>query len=131
MRRIALLVVLVGVIAATASCRAPGRRGGSIEPLIPQPSPRPAVPVVIEVYGTSGLRFEGSYGELGESKRVTGVVPSRLAFNTVQAFSVTMQKRMDKGELGIQVMVGDRVVHRSSTTREFGLVTYTHRVPSQ
>lgn len=131
MRCIVLLVVLVGVIAATASCRAPGRRGGSIEPLIPQPSPRPAMPVVIEVFGTSGLRFEGSYGELGESKRAGGAVPARIAFQTVAGFSVTLQKRTDAGELGIQVTVAGKPVHRSSTTREFGLVTYTHRAPSQ
>lgn len=131
MRHVALLVVLVVVIAATASCRAPGRRGGSIEPLIPQPSPRPAMPVVVEVFGTAGLKFEGSYGELGESKRAGGAVPTRIAFQTVSGFSVTLQKTTDKGELGIQVTVAGKPVHRSSTTREFGLVTYTHRVPSQ
>jgi hypothetical protein len=126
-----MLVVLVGVIAATASCRAPSRRGGSIEPLIPQPSPRPAMPVVVEVFGTAGLQFEGSYVELGESKRAGGAVPARIALQTTEGFSVTLQKRTDAGELGIQVTVGGRQVHRSSTTREFGLVTYTHRVPSQ
>ncbi|MDI6773597.1 MAG: hypothetical protein QME77_13575 [bacterium] len=131
MRRIALLVVLAGVIAATASCREPGRRGGSIEPLIPQPSPRPAMPVVIEVFGTSGLQFEGSYGELGETKRAGGAVPARIAFQAVEGFSVTLQKRSDTGELGIQVTVAGKPVHRSSTKREFGLVTYTHRLPSQ
>jgi len=124
-------MVLVGVIAATASCRAPGRRGGSIEPLIPQPSPRPAIPVAIEVFGTSGLQFEGSYGELGEAKRAAGAVPARLAFQSTEGFSVTLQKRTDVGELGIQVTVAGKPVHRSSTTREFGLVTYTHRLPSQ
>lgn len=130
MRHIVLLLVLAGVIAATVSCRAPGQRRSNIEPLIPQPSPRPAVPVVVEVFGTAGTKFEGSYGELGEAKRAGGAVPARIAFETVEGFSVTLQKRTDAGELGIQVTVGGRQVHRSSTTREFGLVTYTHRTPS-
>ncbi|MBM3471184.1 MAG: hypothetical protein FJX73_10415 [Armatimonadetes bacterium] len=130
MKRISLLVLLVGISAVAASCRAPGQRGGGIEPLIPQPSPRPAIPVVVEVFGTSGLRFEGSYGELGESKRAGGAVPASIAFQTVEGFSVTLQKRTDTGELGIQVTVAGKPVHRSSTTREFGLVTYTHRVSS-
>lgn len=127
-RRAALLLLLLAVAASGAACRATGRRG-SLEPLIPQPTPRPAIPVVVEVFGTPGVPFEGSYGELGQTKTAKGNVPARLTFETTAGFTVSLQKRVDKGELGIQVIVGGKAVHRSSTIREFGLVTYTHRVP--
>ncbi|MBI3998207.1 MAG: hypothetical protein HY355_04170, partial [Armatimonadetes bacterium] len=100
----------------------------------PGAAPTPSLPaqnVVIEVFGTPGLRFEGSMGELGATKSVTGTVPTRLTFQTRVGFSIVLQKRTPEGELGIKVTVGDKVVNQASTKKEYGLVTYTHQPPGR
>jgi hypothetical protein len=86
---------------------------------------------VIEVFGTQGLRFEGSYGELGQSKPIAGDVPRTLTFRTGVGFSVALQKRTRAGELGLRVMVDGKVASQSTTTKEYGVVTYTHRLPGK
>ncbi|MGQ0550579.1 MAG: hypothetical protein ACT4PY_13025 [Armatimonadota bacterium] len=83
--------------------------------------------MTIEVFGTPGLQFEGSYGALGETQPVAGTVPTRLTLRSAIGFSVALQKRTKDGELGIKVIVGDRVVNQSSTKKVLGLVAYTHR----
>lgn len=132
-RMIRLAIVLVAVVIAGSACSGaglPGRR--TREPAAPaQAPPHPVTSVTIEVFGTPGLRFEGSYGELGDTKSVGGTVPARLTFDTAVGFTVALQKRSNEGELGIKVTVAGRVVNQVSTRKEYGLVTYTQRVPTR
>jgi hypothetical protein len=83
---------------------------------------------VIEIFGTSGTRFGGTYGELGASQSVEGTVPTRLAFEYRGAFSIALQKRVPAGELGMQVTVNGKPVERVKTTKSFGVVTYKHGI---
>jgi hypothetical protein len=83
--------------------------------------------VVIEVIGTQGVRFGGSYGAPTDLKSIESTVPARLTFNTLAQFSVALQKRGTAGELGIIIMVNGREVNRATTVKPFGVVTYVHR----
>jgi len=123
-------VLLLAVILLTSACQSPmvrSRRQGTQPVAVATPSSA----VVIEVVGTQGLRFEGSYGELGQPKPLAGDVPRTLTFRTGVGFSVAFQKRTQPGELGIKVMVDGKTVHESTTTKEHGVVTYTHRLPGK
>jgi len=126
-----VIILLLIVLAASACGRgtSPGR--GSREPLIASASPVPKSAVVIEVFGTPGLRFGGSYGELGAPQTVTGVIPTKYTFEMASGFSVSLQKRGDGGELGILVTVDGRILHRSTTQKESGLVTFIYQISSK
>ncbi len=125
-----LACVLLLVVALTSGCRATSSRGRG-GPQAPVPAATPTAAVVIEVFGTEGLRFEGSYGELGDTKPVSGTVPARLTFKTGVGFSVALQKRTPQGELGIKITVEGKVVSEAKTVKEYGVVTYTHRLPGK
>ncbi len=122
--RIAVLLVALAVLGSAC--------GGPIGRQRPDPARPPAVPVAttpvtIEVFGTPGLQFEGSYGALGETQPVSGTVPTKLTLKSVVGFTVALQKRAKDGELGIKVIMDGRIVNQSSTKKVLGLVTYTHR----
>jgi hypothetical protein len=80
--------------------------------------------VVVEVFGTSGTRFGGSYGELDDPKTIEGMIPARLTFEMRTGFVIALQKRTQQGQLGIQVAVDGRPVNRVTTTKPFGVVTF-------
>jgi hypothetical protein len=123
-------VLLLAVILLASACQTPmvrSRRQVSQPVVVATPSSA----VIIEVVGTQGLRFDGSYGELGQPKQLAGDVPRTLTFRTGVGFSVAFQKRTQPGELGIKVMVDGKTVHESTTTKEYGVVTYTHRLPGK
>ncbi|MBI3997870.1 MAG: hypothetical protein HY355_02475, partial [Armatimonadetes bacterium] len=67
MGRIILLIAAVAL--AASACQSPSFRRRAEPGAAPTPS-LPAQNVVIEVFGTPGLRFEGSMGELGATKTV-------------------------------------------------------------
>jgi hypothetical protein len=129
------LILIVGAALAGAGCgRTP--RAQTSRPQVrgidaPTPQARATVSamVVVEVFGTPGARFGGVLSELGmQPKSVEGTVPTRLTLETGAGFRVALQKRAgDNGELGIAVSVNGRQVSRSTTKREFGVVTFTHR----
>jgi hypothetical protein len=121
-----LLCSLIVSACGTRPARPLGREGG----LVSLPTPPPASTVVVEVFGTTGLRFGGSYGELGQPKAYEGAVPARLTFEHRTGFSIALQKRATDGELGIQITVDGRPLNRITTTRPFGVVTYTYRADS-
>lgn len=128
-----MLLLIATLIVSACGTRSSRTRGGR-EALVTFPTPGPASAVVVEVFGTSGLRFGGSYGELGQPRSLEGTVPARLTFEHRAGFSVALQKRTAEGELGIQIMVDGQPVNRSTTSRPFGVVTHTRRagsVPAQ
>jgi hypothetical protein len=127
------LLLIATLIVSACGTRSSRTRDGR-EALVTFPTPGPASAVVVEVFGTSGLRFGGSYGELGQPKSFEGTVPARLAFEHRAGFSIALQKRATDGELGIQVTVDGQSMNRVTTSRPFGVVTYTRRaggVPAQ
>lgn len=126
-----VILLLIAVLAASACGRPPGLSRAGREPLIAPAPPAPTSSVVIEVFGTPGLRFGGSYGELGAPQTVIGVIPSKYTFHTRSGFSVSLQKRGDGGELGILVTVDGRILHRSTTKKESGLVTFVYQISSK
>src|SRR3990172_6750078 len=95
-----VLLLLVTVIVSGCGTRSSRTRDRQ-DALVRLPTPGPASAVVVEVFGTSGLRFGGSYGELGQPKSFEGTVPARLAFEHRTGFSIDLQKRATDGELGI------------------------------
>ena len=123
-------VLLLAVVLLASACQNPivrSRRSSAQ----PAPLATPSSAVVIEITGTRGLRFEGSYGELGAPKQLAGDVPRTLTFRTGVGFSAAFQKRTTQGELGIKIMVDGKTVHESTTTKDYGVVTYTHRLPGK
>lgn len=123
-------VLLLAVVLLASGCQGPiarNRREGRRPVALATPSSA----VVIEVFGTQGLRFEGSYGEFGQSTAVAGEVPRTLTFRTGLGFSVALQKRTQAGELGLRVIVDGKVVSQSATTKAYGVVTYVHRMSAK
>lgn len=122
-----LTILLLALVVLGSGC------GGPIGRRRPDPAPQQGTapvattPVTIEVFGTPGLRFEGSYGALGETQPVAGTVPTRLTLRSSIGFTVALQKAARDGELGIKVIVDGRIVKQSSTRKVLGLVAYTHR----
>jgi hypothetical protein len=125
----AQVTILMAVAILVSSCGGVRTRTlGQPGPPVPIATSAVTSPIVIEVFGTQGIPFGGSYGDLGESKTVEGTIPARLAFNSVSAFAVALQKRGKDGELGIRVIVEGSEVKRVSTTKPFGVVVYQHRI---
>ncbi len=124
---VALLLIVITLVGSgcRGSARPAGRRPGRVVSLA---TPAATIPVVIEVSGTSGVRFGGAYGEFGGQQSMEGTVPTRLTFKTARGFSVTLQKRGRAGELGMMVTVDGKQVSSSKTVRPFGVVTYTYRI---
>lgn len=129
MHRLIILVVAAALIGSACAAGPTSRRRQ-----VPQAQPTPeraTFAVVVVVSGSPGLNFEGSFGELGATKPVTGRVPTQLSFQTVGGFSVALQKRGRPGQLSMKVVVGGRVVNEASTSKEYGVVTYVHRPAGQ
>jgi hypothetical protein len=128
--RAGVLLVFLGVL-LSAGCGGPTVRSRARPaPDVVRSSPGPATPVVIDVFGTPGTRFGGSYGEVDNPKSFEGAVPARLTFEYRRAFSIALQKRGPAGELGMQVTVNGKPVERVATTKSFGVVTYKHGIAS-
>jgi hypothetical protein len=117
------VAVVAALLGAACLGSAPARRP-AVGPPIARPSPGRAVTVAIEVFGTAGTRFGGSYGDYTAPRTIEGTVPARLAFESRQGFSVALQKRAASGELGMEIMVDGRRVKRVATTRPYGALTH-------
>lgn len=120
------LLLLFSLVASACGVRT-SRRESRHDVQVNLPTPGPVRSVVIEVFGTSGLRFGGTYGELGQAKSFEGSVPTRLTFEHRTGFSIAFQKRTTAGDLGIQVTVDGHQVSRATTAKPFGVVTYMQR----
>ncbi len=126
--RVAFVLLLAALALVGSACRGSAPQSQRRDQLVPLATPATAIPVVIEVFGTPGMRFGGAYGELGSPQSIEGTVPARLTFKTLTGFSVAFQKRGRAGELGITITVEGKQVHRSKTVKPLGVVTYTHPI---
>jgi hypothetical protein len=103
---------------------------GCMTAFVPEHQEAPPAPaaLVIEVSGTPGLGFEGSFGTAPATKAVEGQVPARYAVETAVALAVNLRKAAEDGELTVRVLRGDREVARQSTTAPYGSVLLVYRV---
>lgn len=88
----------------------------------------PADSVVIRVYGTQGLPFEGSYATiLGGQKRVEGELgPQPIEYEVPVGFGdgfASFRKGAMEGELRAEILVNGQVIKKRRTEAEDGLVT--------
>lgn len=120
----AAAVVLVAAVLGTACLGSAPARRPAAGPPIAMPSPGRPVAVTIEVFGTTGTRFGGSYGDYTAPRTVEGTVPARFTFEARQGFTVALQKRAAAGELGMEITVDGRRVKRVATTRPYGALTH-------
>jgi hypothetical protein len=126
--RTALVLALIVVAVVSSACGSLRRTTRRPDQIIVLATPVATIPVVIEVFGTPGLKFGGSYGELGGPQTLEGTVPTHLTFKTLVGFSVAFQKRTQEGQLGIAITVDGKEVSRSVTVKPFGVVTYMYRI---
>lgn len=89
--------------------------------------PAPAA-LVIEVSGTPGLGFEGSYGTAPATKTVEGRVPASYSVETAVAVAVSLRKASEDGELTVRILREDREMARQTTTAPYGSVLLVYRV---
>jgi hypothetical protein len=103
---------------------------GCMTAFVPEHQETPPAPaaLVIEVSGTPGLGFEGSYGTAPATKTVEGRVPASYAVETAVALAVNLRKASEDGELTVRVLRGDREVARQTTTAPYGSVLLVYRV---
>jgi len=103
---------------------------GCITAFVPEHQETPPAPaaLVIEVSGTPGLGFEGSFGTAPATKNVEGRVPARYMVETAVAVAVNLRKATEDGELTVRVLRGEREVARQSTTAPYGSVLLVYRV---
>lgn len=93
--------------------------------LLAQASPHA---VEIQVEGTPGLSFSGSYGDAGSQKTVDGTVPETYTIEELEGgiVSAVFQKRGREGELMVKIVKDGRVVQSESTTAEYGVVAISY-----
>jgi hypothetical protein len=93
-----------------------------------QETPPAAASLVIEVAGTPGLGFDGSFGTAPATKTVEGRVPARYTVETAVAVAVNLRKASEDGELTVRILRGDSEVARQTTTAPYGTIFLVYRV---
>ncbi len=129
---------------AAAMMAGPGRRfltaalllliaplvSGCMTAFVPEHQETPPAPasLTIEVSGTPGMGFEGSFGTAPATQSVEGHVPARYTVDTAVAVAVNLHKASEDGELTVRILRGDREVARQTTTAPYGSVLVVYRV---
>jgi hypothetical protein len=97
--------------------------------LAPRPEFRPGAfqerTVILQIEGTPGLAFEGSYGTPSKSTTARGTVPSQFIVKTSVGVVATFSKIGPEGELAVRVLVDGKEVLRRSTSLPLGTVVVT------
>ena len=103
---------------------------GCMTAFVPEHQETPPAPatLVIEVSGTPGLGFEGSYGTAPATKTVEGRVPASYSVETAVAVAVNLRKASEDGELTVRILREDREMARQTTTAPYGSVLLVYRV---
>ncbi len=82
----------------------------------------PARQVEVLVEGTAGTRFEGTLGEPGATRTITGSVPAQFTLQMRQNVYVRLQKAAREGKMVVHVTVDGREVASRSTEKPYGLI---------
>ena len=81
----------------------------------------------IRIAGTDGLKFSGSYMQVGssgssESQSIEGTVPAEYTIKGAIA-SVVFQKKERNGTLRVEIVRDGKVVKSAETSAEYGVVS--------
>lgn len=80
----------------------------------------------IRVTGSKGVKFSGSYMVIGDgksvSKSVENTVPTEYRVKG-QIVSVSFQKQIALGKLGVEILRGGQSVANAETTAEYGVAS--------
>ena len=117
----ALLAVLGVVVGGGSSASGEGAQENMV-------ALEPADSVVIRVYGTQGLPFEGSYGTmLGGQKMLKGELgPQPTEYEVPVGFGegyASFRKSAVEGQLRAEILVNGQVIKQRKTDAEYGVVT--------
>src|SRR3970282_2187563 len=115
------LAALAAGCSRSAPTSAPAQR--------PRPAEGPARQVEVQVQGTAGVRFEGSLGEPGATRTITGTVPAQFRQQVRENVYVRVQKAAREGKIVVRVRMDGREVTSRSTDKPFGLVTVVYPPP--
>lgn len=93
----------------------------------PTPTPTPSG-VQIRVSGTSGISFQGGYGDVGGQQSVEGTIPETYYLGEPQGgiVSASFQKWCDSGTLTVEIIDDGQVVESRTTTASYGVVTVSY-----
>jgi hypothetical protein len=114
--RLSLFLLLLAVPVAGCSSRSAA----------PPPAPEAIRPVRVEIGGTPGVRFEGTFGELPEAKAITGETPASFSLEMRRGVFVRVQKAVQGGQLTVRLLINGVEVASAVTTKPFGLVALTY-----
>jgi hypothetical protein len=111
---VVVLIVVIAIISSFAG-------GSSGVPLFSTST------YTIQVTGTSGVQFSGSYmvtdsGGSSTSQSVDGTVPQTYTV-TGTIVSVVFQNQGDSGTLSVQILKDSTVVKQATTTAAYGVVS--------
>lgn len=97
------------------------------------PASRQAGSAAITVTGTAGLAFQGtldvSTGASSTDHSIHGTVPATYRVPAGALVSVEVQNQRPSGTLIVTLRQGSRVLHTSTTTAPYGVVTLTTQIP--
>lgn len=80
----------------------------------------------IQVNGTRGTQFTGSYGDLSGQKSVDGTIPASYQINANGGMvTAVFQKQSEGGELKVTILSGGSEIRSDSTTAAYGMVSIT------
>src|SRR3972149_7358281 len=106
------LAALAAGCSRSAPTSAPAQR--------PRPAEGPARQVEIQVQGTAGVRFEGSLGEPGAIRTITGTVPAQFRLQVRENVYVRGQKAAREGKIVVRVRRDGREGASPSPGQPFG-----------
>jgi hypothetical protein len=110
-----LLLILAGAAGCSSRSAAPPPGAGEA-----------ARPVRVEIDGTPGVRFEGTFGEPPEAKTITGAIPATFSLEMRRAVFVRVQKAVQDGKLTVRLLINGAEVASGVTTKPFGLVALAY-----
>ncbi len=103
--------------------------GCSLVAFVPehQETPPPPVSVVVEITGSSGVRFEGSLGTAGATRMISGQVPVTYAVDGGVALAVNVTKKNEDGNLTVRVLRSGAQVAQRATDAPYGTVLLVYK----
>jgi len=82
--------------------------------------------VRLEIEGTPGLRFEGTFGEPPQAKTITGAIPATFKMEMRRGVFVRVQKAVQGGKLTVRLLISGVEVASGATSKPFGLVALAY-----
>lgn len=113
-----VLFLLLLAVAGAAGCSSRSAAPPSVQEV--------ARSVRLEIDGTPGLRFEGTFGEPPQAKTITGAIPASFSLEMRRGVFVRVQKAVQGGKLTVRLLINGVEVASGATTKPFGLVALAY-----